>query len=272
MNEIKTQNQAIMTVQNDEPSKLTDYYFNIITGHSVTVQNAITDYFLENNTAVQDNIAHNPLEITLNGFCGEKVYTRKEAEENFDKELAKAKQQANFINAQAKLSALSILVPEASNITRLAKNVYSYVYTSARRYMGIIQKFRNSNNPMNTYTNAPSTFRETRLQAVFRKLRYLSDNNVAMWVNTPYGDFLNMYIQSITMRQDEENFISDIEVTLKQLQFAEVKTDKVDESVMSRYNANARAQVEDGGKAHTRKSALKTDYEAGYVGAFLENR
>ena len=270
MTEEKTQNQAIVTVQEDKASKLTDYYFNIITGHSVTVQNSVTDNFLENNTAVQDHIAHNPLEITLNGFCGEKVYTQKEAEENFEKELTKAKQQANFIHAQAKLSALSIVVPEASNITRLAKNVYNYVHASASRYMGIIRKFRNSNNPMNTYTSAPSTLKETRLQEVFRKLRYLSDNNVALWVNTPYGDFLDMYIQSITMRQDEENFISDIEITLKQLQFAEVKTDKVDENVMSRYNAHARAEVEDGGKAHTRKSALKTDYEAGYVGAFLE--
>lgn len=249
---------AVLAVQQDKPSKLTDYYFDIIKGHTISINNQITDYYLENNTAVQDHIAHAPIVITLSGISGEVVYTSAQAEEDYNRELSQATVYSNQQNLNNKLTALAILNPSASNLTQKARNAYDYIEASARRYIGILRRFRNSDNPMDRYTGASDTFRETRLQEIHRKLMLLRNNNTALWVHTPYGDYLNMYIQSITLRQNEENFITDIELSLKQLNFAEVKYTTVDKSVMSKYNAYAQAKDQENGKADTEATLLKS--------------
>ena len=68
-------------------------------------------------------------------------------------------------------------------------------------------------------------------------------------VDTPYSSFGDMAIQSITLRQGNQNYITDIELTLKQINYAEVKTTKADSAVLAKYNEVARAEVENCGKA-----------------------
>lgn len=247
---------AVLAVQQDKPSRLTDYYFDIIKGHTISINNQITDYYLENNTAVQDHIAHAPIVITLSGISGEIVYTSARAKEDYNNELNKAVSHTNQQEFHNKLSALQILKPSASNLTQKAQNAFDYVAASADRYIGILRQFRNSNSPMDKYTGANDTFQETRLQEIHRKLLLLRNNNTSLWVHTPYADYTNMYIQSITLRQNEENFITDIELSLKQLNFAVVKYTEVDKSVMTKYNAWGRARAQENGKATTSEASM----------------
>ena len=93
---------AVLAVQQDKPSKLTDYYFDIIKGHTISINNQITDYYLENNTAVQDHIAHAPIVITLSGISGEVVYTSAQAEEDYNRELSQATVYSNQQNLNNK--------------------------------------------------------------------------------------------------------------------------------------------------------------------------
>ena len=253
---------AVLAVQQDTPSKLTDYYFDIIKGHSISINNQITDYYLENNTAVQDHIAHAPITITLSGISGEIVYTTTQAERDYSKELVQAVSYANRQNLNNKLTALLVLTPSTSNMTQRAKNAYDYIEASAGRYIGILRRFRNSDTPMDKYNGTSDIFKETRLQEIHRKLMLLRNNNTALWVHTPYGDYLNMYIQSITLRQNDENYITDIEMTLKQLNFAEVKYTEVDKNVMAKYNAYAQAKEHENGKADTEASLLKSTFNS----------
>ena len=253
---------AVLAVQQDTPSKLTDYYFDIIKGHSISINNQITDYYLENNTAVQDHIAHAPITITLSGISGEIVYTTTQAERDYSKELVQAVSYANRQNLNNKLTALLVLNPSTSNMTQRAKNAYDYIEASAGRYIGILRRFRNSDTPMDKYNGTSDIFKETRLQEIHRKLMLLRNNNTALWVHTPYGDYLNMYIQSITLRQNDENYITDIEMTLKQLNFAEVKYTEVDKNVMAKYNAYAQAKEQENGKADTEASLLKSAFNS----------
>lgn len=245
---------AIITAETDTPSNETAYYFDIITNHGISVQNQITDNYLENNTAVQDHIAHTPITISLSGISGELKFVPPEP---LNKDFAK------FIN---KLDNLSELSPVVSNATKLAMNIYDYASVSAKRYSDIASKYKNSKNPINTLFGLTPVVRETRLQEIFRKLKLLRDSNTQLIAQTPYGTFENMYIQSITLRQENVNFTTDIELTLKQLQFAEVKFDKVDESVRGLYNAVAQAQQEDNGKLNTNTSLLKSFFNK--TGAF----
>lgn len=247
----KLRNGNVLNVITDTPSKMVAYYFNTFSQHAIDIQNQITDNYLESNVAVQDHIAHSPLTISLSGLSGEVVYTQEQTQRDYEKELLKAETYSNINLASNKLAALNILLPSVSNVTQRAKNAYDYIEASANRYIGIVKQFGNSNNPLDTYNGNNDTFKETRLQEIYRKLKSLSDNNTALWVNTPYGDFTDMYIQSITLRQGEANFITDIEITLKQLRFANITTTGVDKDRMALYNAQARADVQNNGKTQS---------------------
>ena len=66
---------TIQDVQREFINNNVGYYFDIIREHSVSIQNQITDNYLENNTAVQDHIAHSPITVTLGGLAGEVYFT-----------------------------------------------------------------------------------------------------------------------------------------------------------------------------------------------------
>lgn len=235
---------AFVSPQSEYPSIETVYYFDIITSHGINIQNQITDNYLENNTAVQDHIAHAPIMITLGGMSGELKYVEP---------IVKNDIAASIIS---KLGFLAFITPSVSNVTQLAMNIYNYADSSINRYSNIAKKFATTKNPLNALFGLTPTLKETRLQEIFRKLKLLRDTNTALVVNTPYATFENMYIQSLTLRQENVNYTTDIELTLKQLQFAEVRFDKVDETVMSKYNAIAQAKAEDNGKMNSKDSTI----------------
>lgn len=239
-------------------SDITTYYFDIIEEHSIQLQNQITDNYLENNTAVQDHIAQSPITITLRGLSGEKVYTAAQARQDELNAYRTALRVSNTQTLTQKLGSLSILTPTVSNATQIAKNTYSYAQASISRYTGMVTKFFNINNPIDhNGTNIPiKGNKETRLEEIWRKLRLLRNSNTSFIVETPYGNFQDMYIQSLTLRQGNQNFITDIELTLKQLRFANVEVTGVNEAVRAAYNAYARADVENCGIAQGENTLL----------------
>lgn len=232
-------------------------YFDIINEHTISFSNSITDYYLEDNTAVQDHISHAPLTITLSGMRGELTYTPSDSD--VAKELAKAKSvtaSRNLLTQASKLRPLNMFLPPVSNAMSLARNVASYVANSIARYDGIFKSWSNTNYGLDAYQGIGFSQTNTKLEEVCAKLRSLSANNTALVVQTPYQSFQDMYIESVTLTQGEQNYVTDIQVTLKQLRFAEVTTTKPDENVMSQYTAYQRVSDENNGKAGNRKSEL----------------
>ena len=65
-----------------------------------------------------------------------------------------------------------------------------------------------------------------------------------------------MAIQSITLTQGNTISQSDLSVTLKQINKAETNTTKPDEKVMAKYNAYARAEEANLGKAQGKRSSI----------------
>lgn len=256
---------AILGVQDeDAPSRMLDYYFDIVTNHSLSIQNQITDNYLENNTAVADHIAHAPLTITLSGLSGDVVYKSDTATEDFIRQLniARTNNTIRGYEIVTKLSTATVLLPQVNNTMQVAFNKANRIISSVNRYLGIVRTFLNKNDPVDYYTGVNQMHKNIRLREVYQKLKLLSDSHTSLWVHTPYGDFEDMYIQSITLRQENINFATDIEVTLKQLRFAEVINTKPDEKVMSMYNAQARANAENNGKTQgTRKSIAAKIYD-----------
>lgn len=241
---LPTTQGAIITT----PTNFIGYYFDIITNHAVSTQSQITDNYLENGTAVQDHIAHSPLQITLSGLCGDIIYRTQQAEEDYIRYLGDAKIYSNTLEIKNKLTSLTTLSPRLNNTMQKYLNKVNSAIASTQRYIGIFNSFVNSNTPLNKYYNLNQNLLNVRLKEVYEKLKWLKDNNIALYVTTPFGDFENMYILSMTLRQGDVNFAADLEITLKQLRFADVKFTEVDEKVMATYNSQPRANIQNNGK------------------------
>lgn len=224
----------------------TGLYFDIINEHSVSIQNQITDNYIENNTAIQDHIAQNPTVISLRGLSGEVVYTPpvtalnwmySKANTAIQKTFNSGNMMANTNILTDKLTAIPALLPPVDNVTQMAKNAVQYVEASVDRYVKIVKNFTSDLD------------RQTRLEQIYNDLIALRAANVLMYVETPYAVFQDMAIQSITLHQGDQNYITDIELTLKQINFATTYTTKPDESVMAKYNAMQRTEEANHGKA-----------------------
>lgn len=247
-------------------------FFQTVTDDTVNFQSQITDNWVENNTAIQDHIAISPVTITMRGLVGELVYTSDDAIRDYESALARA----NAINSKdatllqfgqyytqtdidGKLTAVSAYFPEVSNITQMAQNMWD-LHEASRQKAERISKIltgQASNNlatKMNAYSGLYSNARQSKLKEVAESLKDYWLNRKAFIVNTPFGDFDNMYIQAVTLHQGNENFIGEINITLKQIRFAQTITTKADKEVLAKYNAYAQAQEQNYGKAQGENS------------------
>lgn len=236
-------------------SNIAVFYFDIVNEHSITVQNQITDNYVENNTAIQDHIAHSPIEITLSGLSGEKVFTPSSQAVANLLDTAKQYTQPGVFD---KLHSLELLLPPVSNLEQIAQNTAQLITSSVQRYIGIFDAVRygNTNNPLNTFNGLTGEAKNTRLEEIYAKVLALRTNNTEMIVDTPYKRFDRMYIQSISLRQGEENYVTDISITFKQLNFASTKTTAADQEVMAKCNAWARAKEENHGLTQGKKKSI----------------
>ena len=238
---------AVSATDVNAPSNMISVYFDVLQEHSVSIQNQITDNYIENNTSIQDHIAQNPLIVSLHGLSGEVVYSapRKALDWLYEKTNTFIQERFNSGNPMAntnlltdKLTIIPALLPSVDNVAQTAKNTIQYVEASVERYKKIID--------VQNYTNE---FRETRLRQIYNDLAQLRANNTLLIVETPYQTFDNMVIQSVTLTQGNENFVTDISMTLKQINFATTYTTKPDTNRMALYNAVPRAQEANHGKA-----------------------
>ena len=202
-------------------------YFDIIQEHSINLQSQITDNWLENNTVVNDHIANSPLTITLRGLAGEVVFEQS----SWVKNISNKFNQTIGANASNKLGAITSLLPPVDNITQLAKNAVNYVEASYKKYEGVVKRFRNQIDG------------QTKLQKIFLDLIKIRDSKEALSVETPFSSFESMYIQTITLRQDNQNHIADIEVTLKQLNFTQSQTTQLNQKNREECNFIQRSDV-----------------------------
>lgn len=240
----KTLSGALAVTANaDNLNNKIAFYFDVINEHSINIENNITDNYLENNTAIQDAIAHAPITITLSGLIGELVYIPSTNNERFLNRVynfINKDKQGDYLNNYVvtdKLSAIGQLFPPVDNLTQLAKNAVVYVEDTIGRHKKI-------------YDNITRNIKEkTRLQQVYKDLKDIRDLNIELIVVTPFGSFAGMYIQNINFSQSNENHIANISVTLKELNFTDIIVTEANQAVLARYNKEVQAQVENNGKA-----------------------
>lgn len=225
------------------------YFFDALTEHSISVQNQITDNYIESNTAVQDHIAHSPITVSVKGLVGQVVYTPPLSYSNFlvtwkYDPTNKTDLYDRFMTE--KLGVLSALLPPVDNITQAAKDAAQYLEAVNRRSL--------------FYNNLLTKERKERLKKVYDALIKVRNQNKLLTVHTPFKTFDNMAIQSISLSQGNINYAGDVEITFKQVQFAETKTTDPDKNVMVKYTEVQRAEEVNNGKAQGKTVSLTKDF------------
>lgn len=277
--------QAALELQLDK-NYIRYLFFHTVTDDTINFQSNITDNWVENNTAIQDHIAISPVTITMRGLVGELFYTSEQAVKDYESALAQANANnskdmvladfGNFykLKDDGKLTAISAYFPEVSNVTQMAQNMWDEHEASrkkAERIAGILTGRANNNlaAKMNAYSGLSSNLTESKLKKICEDIKDYWINRKSFVAQTPFGDFDNMYIQAVSLHQGNENFIGEIDITLKQLRFAQTLTTKADEEVLAKYNAMARADISDNGKAGSENSMM---YNFLTPGAAYRNR
>lgn len=198
--------------------------FNYEGENTLTLNSDITDHFTEDNTAIQDQIALKPEEITVSGYVGE-------LNDITPKLLNPIKIAAN------KLTILTAYSPALTAAALIAYNEAFFAYQVAT------QAAQSAVSTWNSVVNGSSE-NQTKQQIAFNQFFGFWSKKVLFTVQTPWAIFQNMAIKSMRAIQDDSTrMITDFELTFKRVRFAQttVSSQKVN---LSDFQGRAAAQAQ----------------------------
>lgn len=186
-------------VLNQPPS----FFFHYRGEDSVQLQSDITDFWVEDNSPVQDHIALKPEIITVQGFIGELNNVPPQIFSPFG------------LNIAEKVTLLSAFRPGLSATATRTINRASQVYSAANKVASSIVS------AIGAFAGGPTSAQSN----AFQKFYGYWKNRTLFTVQTPWNVFDNMAILSLKAIQSEETrMISDFEIQFKKINFVEVKT------------------------------------------------
>lgn len=200
-------------------------FFDYIEDETSTIEASITDNFVETNHADQDHIAIKPRIYRLRGCVGEVTF------ENNSKwiEYLTDKINNNPILKKTKIAVAPInaVSPVISNYTQLAVNVVKQIENSFNRYKQMLENTilpSKSKLPIGekqeTVVAILNRILEQRIPVILKGLKF----EKTLSADAPDKKFeRKYYLQSVSAHQGGNNFISDIEVTIKEFRIATTK-------------------------------------------------
>ncbi len=191
------------------PSKLVFHYEG---EQKVIFQSDITDHFVEDNTAIQDQIARKPIIISTHGFIGELNDVVPELLDDVK-------------TAADKLTPLVAYIPEISVTAQLiyanAFQAYQTAQLLANAAVAAWSSIGGSTIPgLSDISEFGAQNKQQQMFTLFKGY-YERTPPTLFTVETPWGAFQNMAILNLTAIQDAETrVITDFEVQFKQINFA----------------------------------------------------
>ncbi len=208
---------------------------------NLTLQADITDHFLETNDPVQDHIAIRPIKITLKGYVGELV---QKAPQGLVGALASIQNRLTTVPAYLGRYTPSALSTIQKSITQ-AQNTVNTINQGLARVQNIIGLFPGA------------TPQKSKQQKAFAQLQSLYLTRQVFTLDTPYGPFDSMVIETLTFVQPEDTkYWSDITVTLKQLRFVDTQSVQATSGAFGGRGAQQRQDLTSQGK--TKGTPVKT--------------
>lgn len=173
--------------------------FNYEGEQTVALESDITDHFIENNTALQDQIALKPEKITTHGFIGE----LNDVKPDFLKPLEAIAEKLTFISAYT---------PALSQTAIIASNEAFFLYQTAALTANVAVS------AWNLLTGGKT---QSKQEFYFQQFYGYWTNRYLFTVQTPWAIFTDMAIQSLRAIQDDKTrMITDFEITFKKIRTA----------------------------------------------------
>ncbi len=181
--------------------------------NTVSLESDITDHFVEDNTAIQDQIALRPELVSVHGFIGELS------------DVAPPLLQP-LLTAANKLTIISAYTPALSATAIIAYNVAFQAYQTASlaisSSVAAWASITNTGGESVVSSGGIQLFPyQTKQQVAFQKFYGYWRNRTLFTIQTPWAIFENMAIKSVRAIQNEDNDdITDFELTFKMIRFA----------------------------------------------------
>lgn len=179
-----------------------------------TLESDITDHFVEDNTAIQNQIALRPVLVTTQGFIGE-----------LNNVPPNAAFQAAQVAAQ-KLTVIAGYTPSLSTTALLAYDEALAAYQAAASLVNSAVSAYSSitgqgGESVINGTGVDLQPNQTKQQQYYQQFYGYWASRTLFTVQTPWAIFQNMAIKTLRAIQSAEtNTISDFEITFKQIRFA----------------------------------------------------
>lgn len=206
--------------------------FDYIKEETSTSEALITDNWVESNYTLQDHIAIKPRVYRLRGCVGEVVHRPSNSYSIYAKSLLQ-----EALITQNILSLSKNIIGQASNYIIPFAPIVSIATQVAQRAIGFFQRNTNafqSNFPLNPTVSGE--FAGRRQAYVYAALRYALENRIEVTLDGLQFDDperlkfkkgvqyqRRYFLQSVSARQTDSAFISDIEVTVKEFRIAVTK-------------------------------------------------
>lgn len=173
------------------------FLFDIIGDERIESENRITDHYTEDNRAIQDHIAQGPERFELQGYVGEVTNTLQQGLQA-------------IITSVDRLGLLDVFLP---GFTRQATQFYGAISETVGKVTNIVSQVQNA---YDLFSQKSTT--ATKQQAAYNYFKSMMLANQPFTLETPYGIFNNMYIDSLRSKQsDESKFMSDFRVGFKKI-------------------------------------------------------
>lgn len=218
------QPQSVNGVQAEQPPSLLFHYEG---EQTVGIESDITDHFIEDNTAIQDQIALKPETVTTHGFIGE-LNNVKPALFGLLNTLAN---KLTVIDAYAPgLSKTAInAVNQADQLYQVGSKAANSAVSAWSSITGqdgenVIGSSGIQNGAFNAATGQISG-NQSKQQVIFQQFYGYWRARTLFTVQTPWAVFQNMAIKSLRAIQDAETrVITDFEVSFKMIRTASTAT------------------------------------------------
>ena len=224
LNTLQFQDARLALVRpKDPPPGVAGYLFDIVDEDSVEIESDITDHYIEDNTAVQDQIALRPETITVRGTVAEIVL--------YDPKFAPV--QRPVLNdrgqyaQQAIQTGVSILATRLPLVGALVPQLASYWAQQQAEvdtnFLIQQQRLADANSLYGRYIqDVPLQSDQTNQSRIFGYFYQLWKGRQFFSVETPWGFFNSMVIQSLSVSQGASTrYASEFTVTFKKLRVAQ---------------------------------------------------
>lgn len=190
--------------------------FNYEGEQTATFESDVTDHFIEDNTAIQDQVALKPVIITTHGFIAELTNAPATGAQGL------LQQATNTLTSLGSFA--PVLSSTAQNTYNTASAAYMLGTSAANSAISAISSLGGPTGESvigsigGTIAKASN---QNKQQVIFQQLFGYWQTRTQFTIQTPWAIFQNMVILRVRSIQDAEtNTITDFEVSFKQLNFA----------------------------------------------------